>query len=655
MTLRAARFKHSALLAGGFFATAFALTAVGGCSFFYDLNTTQCEVTDDCLAFGPQFANTQCINRVCVKKDASTGGATSSGGKLSSGGADESGGTTAQGGTVTTNGGTNGGTSAGGSGGDGPQPECTTNAECIDAHVDEAYMCIEGKCVSVVNTDCPVLLPSKKTLDLLRKPSPLLLGGFASMTNAADPRDTLAVINWDLAFNELNDQTLGGLPGGSGEQRPVLALICQGNTSDVTPAMAHLTGDLKVPGVLTTLSVDNLNSAFQYTRTSTYAASGGSPVFFLSTGSADSRLANTNDDGLMWHMLGEPRVLAATTASLIKRIEPIVKAKRMEFASNGGLEDPNTPMRVTLVYSDNLTMYDIAQVMLVDDPTHPNTLLKFNGAAAIDSVNADNFRLVDIQSASVHAPAAPDVSKAITDLQTKPPHVVIAMATYEFPQTVVPAIENYWGTGATAGLMRPIYVMSHLIYNTTQLQTVSAQFASMTPPLNTRVLGVNYAQAQDDHSKQLYSSYLGRLTASYQGKLALGGTENYYDGAYSMLYALAAAAATRTSPSAANIRDGLSERVFGISGTSVDIGPTYIAASVGKFSSDFNYRMSLYGTMGPPNFNRLSGTRLSATSAWCIQKVSNVWAYQADGLLYDATAGTFSAPTAGAPTCLQSY
>ena len=73
MTLRSARFKHSALLAGGFFATAFTSLFVGGCSFFYDLNTTQCEVDSDCTAFGPQFSNTQCINRVCVAKQSGFG------------------------------------------------------------------------------------------------------------------------------------------------------------------------------------------------------------------------------------------------------------------------------------------------------------------------------------------------------------------------------------------------------------------------------------------------------------------------------------------------------------------------------------------------------------------------------------------------------
>ncbi len=88
----------------------------------------------------------------------------------------------------------------------------------------------------------------------------------------------------------------------------------------------------------------------------------------------------------------------------------------------------------------------------------------------------------------------------------------------------------------------------------------------------------------------------------------------------------------------------------------VDIGPAALGNnSVGKLSS-LTYKMSLYGTMGPPNFDRTSGTRVTTTSAWCMEKPDTTWVYRADGLIYNPDTHDFSAPSAGGvPTCLQQY
>jgi len=77
MTLRSAWPRFAA----GLVATA-AIYVSSGCSFFYELNTTQCEVSSDCIALGEQFRNTTCINRVCVEKSSSgaTGGTSNNGG-----------------------------------------------------------------------------------------------------------------------------------------------------------------------------------------------------------------------------------------------------------------------------------------------------------------------------------------------------------------------------------------------------------------------------------------------------------------------------------------------------------------------------------------------------------------------------------------------
>jgi hypothetical protein len=630
------------------------LLASSGCSLLYDLNTTQCEVSKDCAALGPQFANSVCVNQVCVALSASSGA-----GGGSAGGNNRAGAGGSAGGDMVGDAGSGDSAGAGaisgmaGNGGSAPQPECTTNEQCISAHVDQPYLCKDGSCLALTSTDCPVLLPTGTTLDLLRTANPIVVGGYANMSNPQDPHDSLAVINWDLAFNEFNTATLGGLPNkAGGDPRPVLALICQSGAADITPSLTFLTEQVAVPAILSTLSTDKLFSAFNFTQAPEYSAAGGQPVLFLSTGSADLRLANLSDDGLVWHMLGDPRLLAATTVGLLNKMVQKVNAARM----NAGEDTVAVPLRVTLVYSDDATMTDLFSVLTTPDAAHPETLLTFNGKSAISQIASGDFREVKIQSAKKYT--TPDVSNAITDLENFPPHIIVALATSEFPKTVIPSIENYWIANQRPGkLARPFYLASHFLYNTPELQTVAGQFSNTMPiKLSDRLVGVNYAEAQDAHSKQLYDSYQGRLQSSYQGALQLAGTENYYDGAYSVLYSLAAAYAARAAPTGNDVRNGLQGRVFSSNGAaqSVDIGPAALGGTVGKMSS-LTYQMALWGTMGAPDFDRTSGTRLSATSAWCMQQVAQTWTYEADGLIYDPTTRGFTSPAAGTPACLAGY
>ena len=87
---------------------------------------------------------------------------------------------------------------------------CSTNADCIAQALDQPAICVQksggNECVVLTNKQCPVLLPTtvagSSALQLLKTNSPVILGGFASMTNSADPHDTLAVVNWDMAFEE---------------------------------------------------------------------------------------------------------------------------------------------------------------------------------------------------------------------------------------------------------------------------------------------------------------------------------------------------------------------------------------------------------------------------------------------------------------------
>lgn len=650
------------------FTAAWVLFASGSCSLLYDFNISQCNTDPDCTSKGPQFAWSVCQNHVCVQTVPGTGGGNSAGGQSSP----STGGGGAQGGQD--QGGSN---STGGTPGTGGTPACV-NADCMAAHTDTTYTCINGNCVPLVTSDCPVLIPTitqgSTALDLLQQPSPIILGGFASMTNAANQHDTYAIINWDLAFNEFNQQTSNGLPSydGSGASRPLVGLICNGNNATPTTVqsmMQHLAQDIRVPGILTTLNATNLLAAFNYTTSTDYTNAGGNPVFFMSTSSANVALTDLNDNGMVWQVLGNSRQLAATTAGLIARIEPVVNAARLAyFNANGGPDNPTqaNSLRVTLVTSSDPTMIDISNVLL-SDSGHPETLLTFNGALATDPANNGYFRQDNIDSST--QTANPVVTNATSDLENNPPHIIIGMATAEFPKLVMTAVENLWASKAP-NQMRPFYVLSHLLYNSPDLQTtLKNQNPNTVPQIDARLLGVNYAQTLDAHSQGLYNAYLNRLQASYPSTGALystlGGTENMYDGAYYLLYSAAAAAVNRrpSNPfSGTEIYSGLTSKVINPGATSQDIGPVNIAGIVSQMNqlgSGTPFAMSLWATMGPPNFDFSTGTRNSATSAWCIQYdttvTPNAWTYEADGLLYNSSNSTFLAPSSGVPACLQNY
>jgi hypothetical protein len=269
----------------------------------------------------------------------------------------------------------------------------------------------------------------------------------------------------------------------------------------------------------------------------------------------------------------------------------------------------------------------------------------------------NNYHEVKVEAANYHS--MPNVANGNTELAKNPPHIIVAMATSEFP-SMMSTLEATWGKAGTPseGKPRPFYVLSHLLKSqATALATPMGQYNSGTTPINMRTVGVSYALAQDTHSRDLYNNYLKNLKASYpSGVLDVSSTENYYDGAYGLFYSVMGAFPfLNYSLDGESLRDAWTGHVIASGGLSVDIGPGPIAETVNKLNSS-TYKMALWGTMGPPNFDRLSGTRTSTTSAWCMLKSGTAWPVQVDGLIYDPTTRSFTDPTMSTvPTCLQQY
>lgn len=517
-------------------------TAVGavalGCSLLYDLDTAQCSSTEDCAA----FPGTECVASLCV--------------------------------TVAGTGGGNG-TDVAHMGGEGGTAACTTHRECVDEHSRRPFLCKSGKCQSLTHDECPVVLGLGKDMENLAKPDPIVFGAYSYVDPTA-PRVSVPTLNYELAIDEVNTATLGGLPGGAGHaRRPFLAVVCSGTDSpNLEASLSHLIDDLEVPAILASLYAKDLLAAFE---------SQGHPknVFFLSPLEADSNLSGASDDGLLWHMLTSGESLAPAYLPLLARVEAKIRAE-LELASND-------PIRVALVDADVKFLEDIADALASD--------LRFNGDKTPVENEADgNFKRVRIPS-GLDMPN-PMLWEALEELLEFAPHVVVAVASKEFPAL----LEGLEGSLVPAA-PRPVYLGSPYLFGVKSFATVAPKG---------RTFGVNFAGAADT---TLYDRYLSKLKSTYGSTgLVFDGSENFYDAAYFLMYAIAGAG----SPPRLTGREvalGMTRLVTGK--TEYAVGTRDVSHVIGTLLGSADSAIALQGTMGPPTFNTSTGVRLGLPSVYC--------------------------------------
>jgi hypothetical protein len=550
---------------------------VSSCSLLYDLSGNQCMAQSDCDALGPGL---ECVEHVCRAIPAGGGGA---------GGAGATGGSSGEGA-----GGATGGTGDEGTGGEAP--ECTSNGDCIDARF-EPSICKDGSCVNLISTECPLVLGGgDEDLENLRKPAPIIVGAYSNF----EPLQVTAksAYNYELAFEEFNRATVGGLPGGpNGTRRPLIAVVCTSRDDDVEPSIDHLVGTIGVPGIIAALTDDKLQTAFEYAHGTLQA-----DVFFLSPFGANDALRTLADDGLVWHMLGNTDDLAAPFVPLVNRAEDY---------QNGLRASPPEPLKVLLVESDYSFNPTLAELV--------TRSIAFNGYPALDDENKGNFTRVQIQSGLVHN--TPDVSDAVDALDpSDPPQLVLLFTTREFFERVIESFETRFDE--TLGEPRPLYLMSPFLANESEVLTKAEDPA--LPTLAERLLGANFVV----YDSRLYDQYYNRLTSTFsQASVPLASTENYYDAAYFMIYSFAAAGAL-SEYSGYDLVDGMKKLVRDDVQTSPCVGAegcfeiddTRIVATVNylRGTDVSSAGISLVGTMGPPVFDRSQGVRLFPTSVWCV-------------------------------------
>jgi hypothetical protein len=545
--------------------------ALAGCSVLFSLDSTQCSADSDCELLGDAFEGTICRRSFCVTPEpAGTGGM---------------------------------------GGGDGV---CTSNSECIDApeNFGEPAVCREGSCFPLkIGTECPWVLGVGSDLDNLRQPDPIIIGAYAPIDLGAATKSPY-VANYELAIDEMNETTSGGLSGGpGGSLRPFIAVICDTLPgADFDLSLGHLVDDLRVPAIISAIFAKDLKSAF---------TEKGLPndVFFLSPLDADSSLTADGDGDLLWHMLGESHDLSPGFVSLVDDVETYVRQER-------GLADADS-IKLALVDANTQFLNDITDDLLDDEGG-----LTFNGRDVFD--NGDNF--LRSQTDSSLEVAMPNVEEAVYDLQVFRPDVVVSVGSAE----AVGLIRDFDATWNPAWGPKPFYVVSPYVFSQPGLLELA--------DVHARMLGINFAAAEQT---ALYDKYYSNLTNAYDTE-DLDGKENFYDVVYFLMYAIAAAGPPPITGT--EIAAGMKRLIVSSSANRYEVGRTDINDALGTLAVP-NTKIALVGTLGDPDFNLQTGARASLPSVYCIAGGMRIQ----NALLYDPVAGELYEPASGPQPCVPGF
>ncbi|HTV23779.1 MAG TPA: hypothetical protein VMG12_34045, partial [Polyangiaceae bacterium] len=258
--------------------------------------------------------------------------------------------------------------------------------------------------------------------------------------------------------------------------------------------------------------------------------------------------------------------------------------------------------------------------------------MSFNGMSVTQNLNAGNYLTVNITSSATD-PVTDQVA-AILALQ---PNVIVSAAGTQFVSRMIPLIESGWPVSdppVETDPPKPFYILGPDSYNDPDLITVLRANTSV----RRRLVGVNSASAADT---TVYDAYVRNYQAQFRDDTNPDNLhlENYYDAAYYLLYAAAGAAQNLTS--GLSLRDGMNRL---LSGPQYNVGTAKMGEAMGLLQAPTS-SITLNGTLGPPDFNTLTGTRQSAGSVWCVNVGTS---FEPDVLRYvpgpggDATQATLS-------------
>lgn len=475
-----------------------------------------------------------------------------------------------------------GGSGSGGEGGTGDNTY-TVHSECLGRSGKYApKVCIEKSCVELLTADCPLVLPQTDDLwfENLRTQAPIIVGAYAFVPNELVGIQTR---NYDLALSEVTRKTNGVLTV-NGQRRQVVAVVCRANfreTTDLDDSAKHLIEELQTPGIVSALLANDLQHVFEKF---------GEPrdTFFMSPLESDSTLVTLQDRNLLWQLLPGGEHVALPYPALLDRAVAYIGTP--------------APTKVAVVTASDVRFLSDMNATVLKS-------IRFNGKSATTNATEHNFLGLTITSTYTDPDA--DLSSAIKSLRDFAPHVIIALSADETLRTLIPLLESSW-LAAT----RPFYLLSPYHYNNPEL----AGLWAIQPSVRARTAGINFASSVDT---TLLENYQLAFDQAYPEVAGTRGYENFYDAMYFLLYSLAAARQTNvtgTDPSSfvSSRFDLASGMLRLLNGEPYDIGKDDLSSAFSALNRSSDATITLNGTLGPPDFDRETGGRISPGSVWCV-------------------------------------
>ena len=463
---------------------------------------------------------------------------------------------------------------------------CGRNRDCIEQGFDWPGICQSGRCIDITTDDCNIVMGAEH---LSTEIEPVIFG---VLFTGLDPVNIgRSAFYWDLqlAMDEFVEE--GGIPIGGVVRRPLL-IACHGpaNTDPewIARSLDHLVDNVGVPGIVALTTPNELAFAAQRTLF------GAKPhdVFFLHHSGTNANLANLDDGGRVWHMLGSDLDVAPTYVPLVERVE--AKVNPLGTANR-------RPTRLVLLQPGG-TFFFGARLWMPLDAT-----LRINGALAHDQ-DQENYFVVSPEGRTWN-----DTFDAIAELN---PDIVVDLSgnwdiSYYLDQEM-----------RSRSLPPPYYVVTGAVAN--DLDLIYLMY--LDPTLRERVVGVNTAAAEDT---TLYDAFMARARL-LPTTVSLMGTENIYDPLYFLFYAAAAAGVDGTLDGT-KLASAMKRLTHG---ERHDIGPAEIPTIFELLTdaSEPDASIAFYATMGAPDFDERTGARIVGGSVYCVR---DDLSFASDVLRYD--------------------
>jgi hypothetical protein len=431
----------------------------------------------------------------------------------------------------------------------------------------------------------------------------ILLGAFAAM-NELEPLIRSGTLTYKLAVREMTEQVQGAAAVTGQARRPFVMVVCDPTLPDIDASIDHLTRNLRVPAIVSTLRPSVL--AAQWNRLA------GDPevdTMFINAASTNSALEFAAQTGRIFSLLGNPADdLAPAYAALA----------RYQIAQIAA-----TPLRLFVAVGDDQGMRDVANAL--------EAALVINGNTLPAASQAGTYLRVGVHADDDDAARA----NTLRALEQFDPHLVIVLAGEEAIASVIAGSES-----EAPGARR--YLVSHGLYNSPLLNLTVASWAASGSDLHRRLMGINYAGASD---RTLYQNYIANLRAD--DPLAVDGYDNYYDAAhYAMLSTLAAASRVATSQlSGTLVAEGFRRLMDTGSALKFGLEPSALPAIVKALELGPG-SVGMIGTLGELRFGAGKFARQTGASAWCLNAIPDSggeFEFSTDVVRYVEATGTFSA------------